>query len=272
MQTLDAICEKLRLHELENITFIKSAADKVGIRAGYLALAILSFFSIFLIIEFGSVVLYYVLCIAYPMFMTFKAVEDIDTEKQNHWLAYWVVFSVILATDRVVSVFLSIIPMYGLLKVGVHVWLYSEKFKGAYYIYQKGLHPIFKKYESELDKKIQMVKEAAVKRLESSKSLPYPTESEKETKEDVKAKKDEVKDSKFKKDEVSKKADDKSFVRSKTSRDVTPEKATDRGSVPEKGKGHQKKPSTGDRLAELSKPKTTAKPDSSSTSPMKKGK
>lgn len=257
METLDTICEKLRLHELEKITFIKSLADKIGIRAGYLGLAVLSFFSIFIVIEFGSAFLYYTLCVAYPIYMTFKSVEDTDTEKQNHWLSYWVIFSVLLATDRVVSVFLSIIPMYGLIKVAIHIWMFSEKWKGAYYIYQKALHPIFKKYESELDKKIRLIKETAVKRLDSTLSTEPAEEKEKEKE---KAKPDELK---------VKREDSKEVKTKKTTETSSPTK-TDASTS--KISGHQKKPSTGDRFAELSKPKRVDSGSSSGISPTKKTK
>ena len=117
----------------------------------------------------------YVFCrfgigILYPTFKSFEAIESSGSRDDTQWLTYWVVFSFINLTEKLLWVvlmwcvsvcflwycawmvcilhgysnaysddvlyfFCNRIPLYGVLKIGLLFWLASPQFKGATMLY-----------------------------------------------------------------------------------------------------------------------------------------
>jgi len=160
MEVIDTICEKLNLSELEKVQILKDISVKIKVKPAYIGLAVLSVLVVIAIIGYGGKWLSFVVGFLYPAYMSFKAIESKgDTDDDKQCLTYWVVFSFFHVFDSIVSLILSIIPFYSVLKVGFYVWLAHPKTKGALVIYNKVVKLILKKYEAVIDQNIQKVQE-----------------------------------------------------------------------------------------------------------------
>jgi receptor expression-enhancing protein 5/6 len=82
----------------------------------------------------------------YPAYMSFKAIDSVDTADNTQWLTYWVVFSLFSIIESTASVLTSIIPFYFYIKCGFFVWLYHPKFQGAQMVYNDVVRPLLLPY------------------------------------------------------------------------------------------------------------------------------
>mmetsp|Transcript_9900 Transcript_9900/g.8433 ORF Transcript_9900/g.8433 Transcript_9900/m.8433 type:complete len:105 (-) Transcript_9900:221-535(-) len=74
-------------------------------------------------------------------------------------MTYWVVFSVINTTDRFLNIILTFIPFFNFFKIVFYIWMFHPKTKGAYIVYNKIIRKFLKKYESEIDEKLNKIQE-----------------------------------------------------------------------------------------------------------------
>lgn len=58
-----------------------------------------------------------VIAVAYPAYISIKAIESPDTRDDTKWLTYWVVFACFTNIEYFSSLITQIIPFYWLLKV-----------------------------------------------------------------------------------------------------------------------------------------------------------
>ncbi len=160
MEIVNALVDKMNLNELEKINIVKDIADKIGIKAGQLALAVIGFLSLFVVFEYGTYWITFAIGFLYPAYMTFKTVESIENVQDDKlWLCYWVVFSITNVLDRFLNTILAIIPFYSFLKIGFIVWLFHPRARGALVIYEKLIKKVLKQYESDIDEKLARLKD-----------------------------------------------------------------------------------------------------------------
>jgi receptor expression-enhancing protein 5/6 len=90
------------------------------------------FISLALLVVFGigQVFLTNVLCVVYPVCMSFSALESSNEGENRKWLSYWVIFCLINGIDYFAT-FLQSIPHYYVIKLATLIWLYHPKTQGA---------------------------------------------------------------------------------------------------------------------------------------------
>jgi len=95
-----------------------------------------------------------VLC---PMYLSLKAIESPEDDDDKQYLTYWVVYGLFSIIDIFTAFLIKYIPFYYTIKLSFLIWLFMPNFKGAVYIYNLVVGPLFKKYESKLDHGVSKV-------------------------------------------------------------------------------------------------------------------
>ncbi len=95
-----------------------------------------------------------VLC---PTYMTLKAIESPEDDDDKQFLTYWVVYGVFSVIDIFTAFLIKIIPFYYTMKLMFLIWLFMPNFKGAVYIYNWLIGPLFRKYEGKIDKGVSKI-------------------------------------------------------------------------------------------------------------------
>ena len=95
-----------------------------------------------------------VLC---PTYMTLKAIERPEDDDDKQFLTYWVVYGVFSVIDIFTAFLIKIIPFYYTMKLMFLIWLFMPNFKGAVYIYNWLIGPLFRKYEGKIDKGVSKI-------------------------------------------------------------------------------------------------------------------
>jgi receptor expression-enhancing protein 5/6 len=101
------------------------------VKGAFVGIALFVFFGI------GQAILTTLLGVAYPVFMSFHALENDDVNKNDdkQWLTYWVVFGLFNIIDQFAGFVLHFIPFYYVLKLGVLIFLFHPKSVGATWVY-----------------------------------------------------------------------------------------------------------------------------------------
>ena len=121
----------------------------------------------------------YVTCllgVAYPVFMTFLALES-DTEGDDkQWLTYWVVFGCCNILDQYASIILHFIPFYFFIKMSFLIWLYHPSTMGATTIYDSYIKDNGKIVDGMLKEGEANLAEASSQAVNKAKSMYGKTE------------------------------------------------------------------------------------------------
>ena len=86
--------------------------------------------------------------VAYPVFMTFLALESEGGDDDKQWLTYWIVFGAFNILDHFADVITAFIPFYLLFKVIFFVYLMHPWTQGATTVYNMLILPNVKKYDT----------------------------------------------------------------------------------------------------------------------------
>ena len=101
----------------------------------------------------------------YPAYMTFKAVQGRDKNVHAQWLTYWIVNSYFIVLEIIGDNILSGIPLYYEIKIALLIWLVTPRFRGSEKIYRQVIHPYLTKYETDIDKSINTLREQGAEGL-----------------------------------------------------------------------------------------------------------
>ena len=97
--------------------------------------------------------------VAYPVFMSFIALESEGGEDDKQWLTYWVVFGLLNIVDQWSGFILAFIPFYFFLKLCFLIFLMHPSTKGATMVYNTYILPGMNQVEGHIDKAEKLVGE-----------------------------------------------------------------------------------------------------------------
>lgn len=106
---------------------------------------------LFIVFGVGASILTNIIGVAYPVFMSFYALESDGDDDDKLWLTYWVVFGIFSIADQFAGFILRFIPFYYVLKVAVLIWLFHPASQGAIFVYNNQIQPLWKEYEGQLE-------------------------------------------------------------------------------------------------------------------------
>ena len=90
---------------------------------------------LFIVFGIGQAILTNLIGVAYPVFMSFYALESDGDDDDKQWLTYWVVFGAFSIADQFAGFILRFIPFYYVLKVATLIWLFHPATQGATFVY-----------------------------------------------------------------------------------------------------------------------------------------
>ncbi|KAL7538325.1 hypothetical protein ACHAXR_008471 [Thalassiosira sp. AJA248-18] len=131
------LCQYDRLRDLEK----KTGQPKV-----YFFFAFVTFLSSVVYGLGGMKLVSDIFAFAYPAYMSFKAIDSADPTDDTQWLTYWVVFALFSIVENVMSILVTWIPFYYLIKCSFFAWLYHPKFMGAGLVYKQVVKPFVMPY------------------------------------------------------------------------------------------------------------------------------
>lgn len=90
----------------------------------------------------------------YPMYGSFKALEDGDHEEVGVWLTYWVTYAALKMLEASFYHVLEWVPFYHLVRLLFLVWLFMPLTRGASWIYKLLIGPALRLYRPHIDSKL----------------------------------------------------------------------------------------------------------------------
>lgn len=147
--------------DLNEYPLMSSLEKMSGIKKRYWALAFVLLALVFVFSGIGSNVLCELVGFLYPLYASFKSLENPNDNNVRHWLTYWVVYGLFIATESVLDRMFSWMPLYFVAKVLFLLWCFLPQYQGAGKIYEILIRPALDKHEDDVDDSADQVQEAA---------------------------------------------------------------------------------------------------------------
>jgi len=147
---------------------VQQLKEKTGVRPAYFALGAAVLFLLFVLFGVGAAAVCNIVGFVYPLYGSFKAIKSPAKGDDTHWLTYWIVYGWFAFIESFTDILLKWIPFYYALKVLFLIWCFLPQTRGAETVYKRFLHPLFIKYERQLDAAMEEVEGEASKLLGST--------------------------------------------------------------------------------------------------------
>ncbi|KAI9828176.1 MAG: hypothetical protein M1826_006104 [Phylliscum demangeonii] len=97
----------------------------------------------------------------FPVFASYKALQNRDGAQQTVWLMYWVVLACVLLVESWFEWVLVWIPFYTWFRALFFIYLVLPQTQGASLLYQRYIHPFLVQHETRIDRFLVRAEERA---------------------------------------------------------------------------------------------------------------
>ncbi|KAJ1975132.1 ER membrane protein DP1/Yop1 [Dimargaris verticillata] len=129
--------------ELSKIHTMNALERKTGVSKVYASCGIALVGLILVFFNIGGNLITNLIGFVYPAWSSFHAIESPGKDDDTQWLTYWTVFGLFNTAEYFSNVLLYWIPFYYVFKLVVLMWLLLPQTRGAEYVYQQYLRPVF---------------------------------------------------------------------------------------------------------------------------------
>jgi len=130
---------------------VMTVANTCGVQPRVLTLVGLLWFIGFWIWGFTGELLCTLVGLSYPLYASFKVLEDQNHEDAVQWLTYWVTYSAIAMAENLFRGLLVWLPFYYTIRLVFTVWLFLPWTRGASCIYRRLLAPVLRRQQRRID-------------------------------------------------------------------------------------------------------------------------
>jgi len=138
------------------------AEEKTGVPRLYLFAGVAGFFTLYLMFGAAAQLLCNLIAVAYPAYVSLKALETSTKDDDTKWLTYWVLYAIFSVFEFFTGYLPVIIPFYYLWKCILFVWCqYPADNNGSTVIYHRVVRPYFLKHQNTADEAMDKLADKA---------------------------------------------------------------------------------------------------------------
>ena len=127
------------------VPFIKKASKVTGQPHYLISLAVLVLLVLSCLTPPGQWICTILFSFLLPAYHSFKAIESENSQDDQKWLTYWIVFGFNFCFEDVIFRLLFWVPLLQLLRVGFLVYMYTSKDSGTEFVFRSYVSPAFGK-------------------------------------------------------------------------------------------------------------------------------
>ena len=131
MEKIQEFCQRFGLDQYGEVPVIKKASKITGQPHYIITLAILALLLISCLTPPGQWICTVLFSFLLPAYYSFKAIESENSQDDQKWLTYWIVFGFNFCFEDVIFRLLFWVPLLKLIRVGLLVYLYTSKDNGT---------------------------------------------------------------------------------------------------------------------------------------------
>jgi len=144
-----------RLHNVDTflaeVPPVRIAAEKCNVQPWVVGAAGSVWMFGFLFWGFTGEILCTALGLLYPMYASFKALEEGQEDEVNQWLTYFTTYAALILAESALYRVLLWVPLYHLLRIVFIVWLFLPSTRGASRVYSWAVAPLLRRYSPRID-------------------------------------------------------------------------------------------------------------------------
>ena len=152
------------------VPYLQEIATKTKQKPQHLLLATMLVLSIgVLFTATGNLLLQIALNFLYPIYKSFKCIENKESTDSKRWIVYWMTLGFVLTCKSYLAFIFYFIPFFDLAIILGLVAVYIPSLNGYVVLYEKFFRPTLVIYEEKIDKYLQMAMDEANSRLGADK-------------------------------------------------------------------------------------------------------
>jgi len=157
---LDEVIFKFKLERFEGEAPVKMVADQLKTHPKQVlrgAVGLIGLFAIALVLMLAQDSVYPLVSVIYPAFATAKALNNDDRFSRDAklWLSYWTCYGILTVITGLFGFILRHIPFFTVIHIGLTIWLYHPKTRGAEVVNNSFLSGLIRKYAGVIDKHLE---------------------------------------------------------------------------------------------------------------------
>mmetsp|Transcript_52627 Transcript_52627/g.125726 ORF Transcript_52627/g.125726 Transcript_52627/m.125726 type:complete len:278 (+) Transcript_52627:99-932(+) len=150
---------------LQDFVLLRCLADKCGLQPWVVAVVMGTLMASICYYGLAGEFACRLLGFAFPVYGSFKALEDGRMEDVGKWMQYWIVFGITMLTDGFFKHTLLWIPFFSLFRLAFIAWLFMPSTQGACGIYSWVVRPLLRRHRFKIDALLTWLDEELRQRL-----------------------------------------------------------------------------------------------------------